>query len=76
MRVAVGDQLVIESPGTSQPERRAEVIEVRDADGHPPWIVRWSDGEEAEFQPTADTIVEHYAEDPGIAPDGMRADAG
>jgi hypothetical protein len=76
MRAAVGDQLVIKSHAANEPDRRAEVLEVRDADGHPPWIVRWSDGTEAEFTPTEDTLVEHYTEDPGIEPDGLRADAG
>jgi Domain of unknown function (DUF1918) len=61
MHAAAGDRLVIKGHRIGEPDRDAEVLEVRGPDGAPPWYVRWSDdGHEGLFVPGSDAIVEHY----------------
>ena len=60
MRAVVGDVLVIKGHRVGEPERNAEVLEVRGDDGGPPYLVRWSaDGHEGLFFPSTDATVEH-----------------
>ena len=69
MYAQVGDRLVVRSAHVDGPVRTGEVIEVRSADGSPPYVVRWSDsGHETLFFPGPDTFVEH----PGQAAPGGR----
>ena len=59
MRARVGDRIVIRGHRVGEPDRDGEVIEVRGADGAPPYIVRWSsDGHEALFMPGSDAVIE------------------
>jgi hypothetical protein len=63
VRAAPGDRLVIRSQQLDHAVRDAEVIEVRHADGSPPYVVRWSDtGHEALVFPGPDAYVEHPGE--------------
>jgi hypothetical protein len=65
MRAAPGDRLVIRSVHLDLPVRDAEVLEVRHADGSPPYVVRWSDtGHEALVFPGPDAYVEHVEHEP------------
>jgi hypothetical protein len=57
MRANVGDRLVVESNSDSSHRREAEVVEVRGADGAPPYVVRWSDGHEGLVFPGPDAHV-------------------
>lgn len=59
MKAAVGDRLVVKSTHVDGPVRDGEVIEVRGADGEPPFLVRWSDGHEGLFYPGPDADVHH-----------------
>jgi hypothetical protein len=60
----VGDQLVIRGHRVGEPERDAEVIEVRGDDGGPPYVVRWSDdGHESMVFPGSDAFVRHLDHD-------------
>jgi hypothetical protein len=60
MKAAAGDLLVIRGHSVGQPNRECEVLEVRGADGEPPYIVRWSDnGFEGLFFPGVDAVVRH-----------------
>jgi hypothetical protein len=55
-----GDRIVIRSQHLDGPIRDAEVLEVKHADGTPPYRVRWSDtGHEALFFPGSDAYVDH-----------------
>ena len=54
MHAKVGDRLVVEGRTIDQHRREGEVIEVRGADGGPPFVVRWSDGHEALTYPGPD----------------------
>ncbi len=62
MRAAVGDRIVVVSGKVSGPVRDGEVVEVRNADGSPPYTVRWDDGHEGLFFPGPDAIVQHGSE--------------
>ena len=57
MRANVGDQLLVESSSAEQHRREGEIIEVRGADGAPPFVVRWPDGEVALCYPGPDAGV-------------------
>ncbi len=41
MRAKVGDRIVIGGRRAGQPNRDCEVLEVRHANGEPPYVVRW-----------------------------------
>jgi hypothetical protein len=61
MHASVGDRLVVRSTHVDGPERDGEIVEVRHADGSPPYVVRWSDtGHEALVFPGPDAFVEHF----------------
>ncbi|QSR28197.1 hypothetical protein CFH99_21475 [Nocardioides aromaticivorans] len=57
MHANVGDRLVVESHSDAQHRREAEVLEVRGADGGPPYLVRWDDGHESLAFPGPDAHV-------------------
>lgn len=62
MKAKVGDKLVIKGHRVGEHDRDAQIIEVRGADGGPPYVVRWSDdGHEGLFFPGSDARVEHLA---------------
>lgn len=57
MRASVGDTLIIHGRITGSPDRRGEVLEVRGADGQPPYYVRFEDGNESLLFPGSDVEV-------------------
>ena len=57
MQAAAGDHLVVESNKVDAPRREGEILEVKGADGAPPYVVRWSDGHEGLTFPGADAHV-------------------
>ena len=60
MHAQVGDRIIVHSTHVDEPNRDGEVLEVRGADGGPPYVVRWSDsGHEALFFPGPDTVIHH-----------------
>ena len=66
MKAKVGDKIVVKGQRVGEPDRDAEVLEVRGADGGPPYLVRWShDGHEGLFFPGSDASVVHYGRDRG-----------
>jgi CBS domain-containing protein len=60
---APGDRLVIRGHHVGEPDRDAEILEVRGEGGTPPFLVRWEDsGRESLFYPGSDAHVERLAE--------------
>lgn len=56
-----GDRLLIVGHRVGEPKRDAEVLEVRGADGGPPYLVRWSDtGQVGLVFPGSDARIRHY----------------
>ncbi|MFW2336029.1 DUF1918 domain-containing protein [Ilumatobacter sp.] len=59
-----GDHLIIRGHRVGEPERDAEIVEVRGPDGTPPFLVRWSgDGHESLVFPGSDALVRHEHRD-------------
>jgi hypothetical protein len=58
MRATVGDRLHVHSRTVDQPDRSGEVVEVRGADGGPPYLVRFDDGHERLMYPGPDCTVD------------------
>ena len=61
MKAHVGDELVVKGRNVGDPDRTGVIIEVRGESGGPPYLVRWSDGHESSFFPTAGTVAEHIS---------------
>ena len=59
MRAEVGDRLHVHSRTVGTPDQTSEIIEVRGADGAPPYLVRHDDGHETLVFPGTDATVEH-----------------
>lgn len=61
MDVSKGDRIIIRGHRVGEPDRDCEVMEVRGADGGPPYVVRWGDtGHETLFFPGSDAVVQHF----------------
>ena len=59
MQATVGDHLIVHGRIVGQTDRTGEIIDVRGADGAPPYLVRFSDGHESVIFPGPDCVVEH-----------------
>jgi len=69
MHACAGDRLVAKGHRVGEPDRDARIVEVRGADGGPPYLVRWGeDGHTGLFFPGADTFVEHFEPPAPTAP--------
>ncbi|SOX56613.1 DUF1918 domain-containing protein [Mycobacterium ahvazicum] len=63
MKADVGDWLVLKGTTTGVVDQRGLIIEVRGANGAPPFVVRWlASGHEATVFPGSDAIVVTAAE--------------
>lgn len=58
MHAVVGDRLHVHSSSVGVHDRTGEILEVRGADGTPPYLVRFDDGHEGLIFPGPDCIVE------------------
>ncbi len=59
-----GDRLVIRRHRVGEPDRDAEILEVRGDDGMPPYVVRWSDdGRVGYLIPGSDAFVQPLGDD-------------
>lgn len=61
MHAAQGDRIIIRGKNVETPDRHGEIIEVRGADGAPPYLVRFSEGHESVVFPGSDFVIEHAA---------------
>lgn len=59
MRAAVGDRLHVHGRNVGNADHLAEILEVRGADGAPPYLVKFNDGHESLVFPGPDCVVEH-----------------
>jgi hypothetical protein len=58
MQAAVGDRLHVHGRHVGNADRLGEIVEVRGADGAPPYLVRYPDGHEALVFPGPDCVIE------------------
>jgi len=65
VQARVGDRLCVHGRIVGQGEHRMEIVEVRGADGGPPYLVRYADGHEAVVFPGPDAVVEPRSEPAG-----------
>lgn len=59
MQAKVGETLVMKSHHVGEPDRTAEILEVRGEEGGPPFLVRFDDGHEGLVFPGPDAVVHH-----------------
>ena len=59
MRAVAGDELLVKGRHVGDEDREGVIVEVRGADGAPPYLVRWRDGRETVVMPGAGVVVEH-----------------
>ncbi len=59
MKATVGDRLHVPGRHVGEPGRDGEVLEVRGAQGDPPYLVKWDDGHSGVCVPGPETKVEH-----------------
>jgi hypothetical protein len=60
VKTAVGDRIVIRGHRVGEHDRDGEILEVRGADGGPPYLVRWDDdGHETIIYPGTDAFIHH-----------------
>jgi len=45
MKATVGDKLIVEGTRNGDPRKVGSIIELRNEDGSPPYMVRWEDDE-------------------------------
>jgi hypothetical protein len=62
MKAKVGDVIVIKANHVGEPDRMGEILEVRGADGAPPFYIRFDDGHETLVFPGPDASVHHEGE--------------
>lgn len=59
MQAELHDKLTVKGRHQGDGDRHGEIIEIHGDNGTPPYLVRWSDGAQTLFFPSADTVVEH-----------------
>ena len=57
MQASIGERIVIHGKQVGQADRHGEILEVRGADGAPPYFVRFDDGHETLVFPGPDLTV-------------------
>lgn len=73
MRAHVGDRIVLAAEHIDEPTRDGEVLEVRGADGGPPFVVRWTDGHTGLIYPGPGSVLRLGAADESDAADASDA---
>jgi uncharacterized protein DUF1918 len=62
MHTNIGDTLAVAGHHVGEHERTAEILEVRGADGGPPYLVRWlHDDHVTLVHPGPDAVIRHPA---------------
>ena len=62
MQARIGERLRIHGRTVGMQDQEGEIIEVRGPDGHPPYLVRFTDGHETLIYPGPDAEVKPAAE--------------
>jgi hypothetical protein len=62
MKAQKGDRIILAGEQVDRPTRDGEVLEVRGADGGPPYLVRWSDGHEGLLYPGPGSVLRVHGE--------------
>lgn len=62
MHATVGDRLHVHSRIVGAHEEHGEIVEVRGANGEPPYVVRYTDGHECLIFPGPDCVIEPHSQ--------------
>lgn len=62
MQAMAGERICIRGKHVGSTDRHGEILEVRGADGAPPYLVRFDDGHETLVFPGGDFVVERVSE--------------
>jgi len=62
MKATQGDRIIVHGRTVGASDRHGEILEVRGADGAPPYFVRFDDGHESVLFPGGDFQVEQRPE--------------
>ena len=54
MHAKAGDVLIVDGHTVGQQQRQTTILEVHSADGSPPYLVRWNDGNQVLIYPGPD----------------------
>lgn len=70
MKARVGDRIILAADHVDQPTRDGKIVEVRGADGGPPFLVAWSDGHTGLIFPGPGSVLRigHAEEPESVAP--------
>ncbi|HET7397185.1 MAG TPA: DUF1918 domain-containing protein [Intrasporangium sp.] len=68
MRAQVGDRIILAAEHIDEPTRDGEILEVRGAEGSPPYLVRWSSGHTGLIYPGPGAVLRI-----GAGPDAQAA---
>ena len=62
MHASIGDKIVVHPRHVGEYGRHGVITALRHPDGSPPYVVRWEDGHEVIFYPSADCTITHGAD--------------
>jgi hypothetical protein len=69
LQARIGDRLHVHANVVGRGDRFGEIVEIRGADGAPPYVVRFEDGHTALVIPGADAVIEPIGgPEPAAAP--------
>ena len=71
MRARVGDRIILAAEHIDEPTRDGEILEIRGADGTPPYLVRWADGHTGLIYPGPGAVLRIGTDAPEAAAPGM-----
>lgn len=61
MKAVIGDQLHVHGKTVGSSDTFGEIVDVKGADGEPPYLVRFGDGHLGIVFPGPDAVIEHGA---------------
>lgn len=67
MRARVGDRIILAAEHIDEPTRDGEILEIRGADGLPPYLVRWADGHTGLIYPGPGAVLRIGSDAPAAA---------
>jgi hypothetical protein len=67
MQAAIGDRLHVHGNSVGQPDKTGDIVEVKGAEGAPPYLVRFDDGHTGLVFPGPDAVVERGRRKAGAA---------
>lgn len=68
MRARVGDRIILAAEHIDEPTRDGEILEIRGAEGAPPYLVRWSNGHTGLIYPGPGAVLRLGTTEVQVAP--------